>query len=202
MTQSIKPPSLREQQKANTRAELTRKGMELFLKQGFESTTIEQIVEPLGIAKRTFFRYFKTKEDVVFGFYEDKTPLLVEYLQNRPAQEDAYTAVCQTLAMHLELYDANPQQAWALVRLIQENPALAAKGFEKRSEREERFADALLQRSDAADASPIKARVIVGIAMLAWEQALKEWHRLGGKQDLRPIVERAFEMATPNEKAL
>ena len=198
----MKVLSLREKQKANTRTELTQKGMELFLKQGFDDTTIEQIVEPLGIAKRTFFRYFKTKEEIVFGFYEDKNPVLVEHLRGRPEQEDAYTAVCETLALHLELYDANPEQAWALVRLIQETPALESKGFEKRTERERLFADVLLERSKAPDDSTMNARVIVGIAMLAWEQALKEWYRISGKKNLRTIVKDAFQMAAPNEKSL
>ena len=193
MTEKV--PGLREQQKAATRNELTRMGVELFLKQGFVNTTIEQIVEPLGIAKRTFFRYFETKEDIVFAFYEDKTAVLVTALHSRPKEETPFKAVCEALSIQLQLYDTNPESAWALVRLIKENPALVGKGFEKRLAREQALADALVSREGVNAISSLKAQFIVGVASVAWMLALDEWYEQGGKTNLRSIVEKTFSMA-------
>ena len=89
---TAKISNLREQFKTNTRQELTRVGLQLFLQQGFASTTIEQIVAPLGISKRTFFRYFDTKEDLVFEWQKEMAPALVEGLHSRPGHETPFTA--------------------------------------------------------------------------------------------------------------
>ena len=48
-------------------AEITAIAMGLFLEQGFEQTTIDQIAAKAGISRRSFFRYFGTKEDIVLG---------------------------------------------------------------------------------------------------------------------------------------
>ncbi len=86
-TMTEKIIGLREKNRIATRSELSRFGIELFLKKGFANTTIDEIVEPLGIAKRTFFRYFDVKEDLVFAWYEDLTNDLVSELRQRPPQE-------------------------------------------------------------------------------------------------------------------
>lgn len=192
---TAKIAGLREQQKAATRAELYRFGFELFLKQGFADTTIEQIVEPLGIAKRTFFRYFATKEELVFAWYEDKTAELVAELKGRPRKEKPFTAVCETLASLLKRYDAAPEMAFALVRLLKDNPTLGGRSFEKQTVRERALAEALIEREGVAKLPALKARIVVGVVMTAFGAALDEWYASGGKADLRPIVETAFSMA-------
>ncbi|KPX51072.1 TetR family transcriptional regulator [Pseudomonas amygdali pv. hibisci] len=189
-----KTPGLRERHKQNTRAELSNFGLGLFLKQGFANTTIEQIVEPLGIARRTFFRYFKSKEELVFTWHEDKTVELVQELKARPAKESPLDTVCETLATTLKRYDANREMAFALVRLLKETPALLAKECEKRMDRELALAAALVEREGKRTLSPLKARIIVGAVTTAWTAALDEWYEGGGKADLRPIMAKAFSM--------
>ncbi|MXS21531.1 TetR family transcriptional regulator [Pseudomonas oryzihabitans] len=189
---TVKNPSLRERHKQSTRTDLSNFGLELFLKQGFASTTIEQIVEPLGIARRTFFRYFKTKEELVFAWHAEKTVELVEVLKGRPAKERPLEAVCETMATTLMRYDANPDLAFALVRLLKDTPALLAKECEKRMDRELALAAALVEREGKQGLSPLKARIIVGAVTSAWMAALDEWYADGGQADLRPIMASAF----------
>ncbi|HHA2279850.1 TetR/AcrR family transcriptional regulator [Enterobacter cloacae complex sp. P38RS] len=187
-----KTPNLRERRKQSTRTDLSNIGLELFLKQGFENTTIEQIVEPLGIARRTFFRYFKTKEELVFTWHAEKTIELIEVLKGRPAKESPLDAVSETIATTLIRYDANPDLAFALVRLLKETPALLAKECEKRMERELALTAALVERESKQGLSPLKARIIVGSVMSAWMAALDEWYADGGQANLRPIMTSAF----------
>jgi AcrR family transcriptional regulator len=184
--------SLRERNKATTRRELSRFGIELFLKNGFANTTIDEIVAPLGIAKRTFFRYFDVKEDLVFAWYEDLTVDLVNELNSRPRQEKPFEAVCNTLSSLLKMYDENTGRAMSLMRLSMETPSLIGKSFEKRVIWEKALAATLVEREGKKTMSPLMAQIIVGTAMAAFAAATGEWFANGGKAKLRPIVEKAF----------
>lgn len=77
-------PGLRERKKAKTRATIQACALRLFREQGYEATTIEQIIEAADVSETTFFRYFPAKEDVVLQ--DDYDPLLIEAFQAQPPQ--------------------------------------------------------------------------------------------------------------------
>lgn len=60
-------PGLRERKKARTKAAIQREAVRLFRAQGYTATTIEQIAEAAEVAPSTVFRYFATKQDLVFS---------------------------------------------------------------------------------------------------------------------------------------
>jgi AcrR family transcriptional regulator len=64
-------PGLRERKKLRTRAVLIDAAMDLCLKQGYESTTVEQIAATADVSPRTFSRYFPTKDAVFLTLIED-----------------------------------------------------------------------------------------------------------------------------------
>ncbi|GAA4102033.1 MULTISPECIES: mycofactocin system transcriptional regulator [Streptomyces] len=68
-----------------SRAELERLGFELFERKGFEDTTVDDIVAAAGIGRRTFFRYFASKNDLVWGDFEGQLDRLRELLAGVPA---------------------------------------------------------------------------------------------------------------------
>jgi AcrR family transcriptional regulator len=59
-------PGLRERKKARTKAAIQREAVRLFREQGYSGTTVEQIAEAAEVAPSTVFRYFPTKQDLVF----------------------------------------------------------------------------------------------------------------------------------------
>ena len=75
-------PSLRERKKAKTRAAIQEHALRLFMEQGYEQTTVEQIADAAEVSPSTFFRYFPTKEDVVM--YDAFDPLMVEAFRAQP----------------------------------------------------------------------------------------------------------------------
>ncbi|MFZ3565632.1 mycofactocin system transcriptional regulator [Streptomyces sp. BH097] len=58
--------------RATSRADLERIGFELFARKGFDATTVDDIAGAAGIARRTFFRYFASKNDLVWGDFEQQ----------------------------------------------------------------------------------------------------------------------------------
>jgi TetR/AcrR family transcriptional regulator, regulator of mycofactocin system len=58
--------------RATSRAALERLGFELFASRGFDETTVDDIAAAAGIGRRTFFRYFASKNDLVWGDFEEQ----------------------------------------------------------------------------------------------------------------------------------
>ena len=58
--------------RATSRAALERLGFELFARHGFDDTTVDHIAAAAGIGRRTFFRYFASKNDLVWGDFEEQ----------------------------------------------------------------------------------------------------------------------------------
>ncbi|MGB4248754.1 MAG: TetR family transcriptional regulator [Pseudohongiellaceae bacterium] len=196
---TAKITNLREQFKTTTRQELTRVGLELFLQQGFANTTIDQIVEPLGISKRTFFRYFATKEDLLLEWQTEMTPIFVDELNSRPREEAPFKAVSETLLSLASRINMNPELSFALMRLFKETPSLVGRDMERRMVWEKALAAALIDREGANIMPRLKARIIVGMAMTAWTAALDEWYAGEGKANLRPFMENAFSLVTDQQ---
>jgi AcrR family transcriptional regulator len=61
--------------------------LELFATQGYAETTIDQIAVEAGVGRRTIFRYFPTKEAMVFDHLRGGREFIIEQLQKRPESE-------------------------------------------------------------------------------------------------------------------
>lgn len=62
---------LRDRRKRETRRLVESVALDHFERQGFRHTTIDEIARGAGISARTFFRYYRSKEDVLFGWYSE-----------------------------------------------------------------------------------------------------------------------------------
>ena len=183
---------LREKRKRQLRRELSEQGLKLFTQKGFEETTIDEIVDPLAVSKRTFFRYFATKEDLVFAWYEELTGELVRAMEARPKAEAPFESVCETLLSLLHYYDENPKWALTMTRLAKATPALVGKSFEKRSIWERELAKVLGKRLPNTPTRELTARVTVAAALAAFTCGIDEWTDSRGKADVRACLDRAF----------
>ncbi|WP_225826958.1 TetR family transcriptional regulator [Streptomyces naphthomycinicus] len=92
-TQDEREPGRRDRKKAATRRDLLRSAARMFAERGYQETTVKDIAAAAGVTERTFFRYFPSKEDLVFAEILDFVPLLKEEIARRPADEPPYTAV-------------------------------------------------------------------------------------------------------------
>lgn len=83
MTTSPFPPGADvrwQRRKQRTRSTIEDTSLRLFADKGFDETTVDDLATAAGIGRRTFFRYYPSKNDVVFGDYDTRTRILRETL--------------------------------------------------------------------------------------------------------------------------
>lgn len=78
------PVGLRERKKARMRATIAAHAFRLFREQGYEATTVQQIIDEAEVSESTFFRYFPTKGDVVLT--DDLDPVFVDAFLSQPPE--------------------------------------------------------------------------------------------------------------------
>ncbi|GAA3395285.1 mycofactocin system transcriptional regulator [Cryptosporangium minutisporangium] len=96
---------------ATSHDELERIGLELFTTRGFDETTIDDIAATAGISRRTFFRYYTSKNDLVWGDFDTELARLRDRLAATPpevpmmaALREAVVAFNQVDAAHVALH--------------------------------------------------------------------------------------------------
>ncbi|GAA0429685.1 hypothetical protein Acor_40540 [Acrocarpospora corrugata] len=92
---------LRERKKQKTRLALIDAALDLFLEQGYEASTIDQIAANVEVSPRTFFRYFGSKEDVALALLADSQDIFLAELSARPESESPFVAMAQAMRLSL-----------------------------------------------------------------------------------------------------
>jgi AcrR family transcriptional regulator len=89
---------LRTKKKLMTYRALAGAARELTLERGLDAVTIEEITEAAGVSPRTFFNYFSCKEEAIVGAEPAVLEELAQEVEERPADEDPFTALLAVLA--------------------------------------------------------------------------------------------------------
>ncbi|MFF6999117.1 TetR family transcriptional regulator [Streptomyces sp. NPDC008313] len=162
-------PGLRERKKQRTRDALLRAALELFTTDGYDSTTVDEIAEAVGVSQRTFFRYFAGKEDAAFFVQRITESHFLAALRERPPHEAPLEAMRRAV---LESWDTIGEAIEAIIpielhmrtyQLIESTPTLLAAHLRRSAEMEEELARVIAQREGLdVDADP-RPRVAVAV---------------------------------------
>ncbi|TML19874.1 MAG: TetR family transcriptional regulator [Actinobacteria bacterium] len=116
--------SLRQRHTDRTRAAIAEAAMELFAERGFAATTVDDIAARADVAPRTFFRYFPTKESILFHDTETKLGMMREMLLARPIDEPAHLSLIAVFGALGEEFASDPAKSQFICRLATEEPKL------------------------------------------------------------------------------
>lgn len=186
---------LRARARRTMKAELASLAMELFAERGFDETTVEDIAHAAGLSKRSFFRYFPSKEDVVFGTVESMADEVADEVRGRPVDEPPWDCLHQVLRAWQQRILTSERQL-AELTLIEATPSLRARLSQKRDVMRAQVAEVLARRP-GAPLDVFTADVLTSAAAAALDAADREWLRSGGTADRGTLVDRAFTTLRP-----
>src|SRR2546430_17011111 len=91
---------LRERHRKRTAADLEEAALTLFAERGFDAVTIDDIPAAADVSRRTFFRYFASKQDVILPNHPPPLDDLHAALDRRPPDQPAFTALRHAIIAH------------------------------------------------------------------------------------------------------
>ncbi len=107
---------------AQFRLTVVDQALRLFAERGYEATTVDEIAVAAGISRRTFFRQFRSKEDVIFADHEFQLASAAEYLAG--VEGDPWDAVCEAVIGVFERFTQWRDIAARRYQVVRRVPAL------------------------------------------------------------------------------
>jgi AcrR family transcriptional regulator len=187
---SERPPGLRERKRRETSERIVEKGLKLFVRNGYEATTLDAIAAAAGISRRTFFYYFRSKEDVLLaardsGFREALRPAMLDESPDQPPLETVQKCLIK-LASRYET-----KESIVFDRLMESTDALRARKEAVFVETGQILFEAMCElwpspgRRDGL-------RLVAMVAMGTLRLALDKWKQNDAAQPLAHYVRQSF----------
>ena len=172
----------------DARVRLQEAALALYDERGFDETTVEEIAERAGLTKRTFFRHFADKREVLFGDGENLEGVFVTTVRSAPAAAHALDAVSLGLDVLAATFDAKGELVARRIRIVRASPELWERQLIKFASMAEAVARALRARGVGDPAAILAAES--GITAL--RIASDGWIRDTGKKPLRALIAEAL----------
>ena len=183
--------NLREHKKKLAREAIFSAAIELFMEKGFEATKVDEIAKKASVARRTFFRYFNTKEEVVVAWMDTASLQIQEKLIENLKTKTPFTALKLAILSQVKSFVADRDQAMVMSRLINETPSIRLLQADKHTRWEKSFAEIIAKKSTSAK-NPLKARIIAARAIDALSIAGEAWIESSFKADFMGILKKTF----------
>ncbi|GGK61045.1 TetR family transcriptional regulator [Streptomyces flaveus] len=164
----------------------------LFLERGYEQTTVDDIVALAGVGRRSFFRYFPSKEDVVFPDHERCLADMTEFLGRGGDEHDPVARVCDAARLVLRMYAENPTFSVQRYRLTKKVPGLRTYELSVVWRYERALAEYLRRRFAGQPDGTLRADVIAAAVVAAHNNGLRSWLRSDGESDASAEVDHAL----------
>jgi AcrR family transcriptional regulator len=182
------PVAIGERKRRAIRGELSEVALRLLTERDFDSLTIDQIADAAGISRRTFFRYFASKEDVVFAFLDQWAVRLAADIVARPAEENPVAAVQNSFRQLTAAYE---DRALALVRIVGQTPSLRAAERINREHLRMAVVNALATRLRTDAENDMRPQILATIAFAPLDAVMFAWFGRRSGEEVGHLLDEA-----------
>ena len=187
---SPKKEGRRERKRLETLRRIAETGLKLFIAHGYEGTTLEAIAEAAGISRRTFFYYFKSKEEVLLawqgsGFVEALRPAMLEESPHQAPLD----AVRHCLLKLISRYET--KESIIVDRLLRSTEALRARKQAVYVDMEQALLGAMCELWPEPKRRA-SLRIVAMVSIGAMRLAVETWRQENGKRSLAKYLRESF----------
>jgi AcrR family transcriptional regulator len=187
-------PGLRERRKALTAAELEAAAYRLFGERGFDNVTVDDIAAEADVSRRTFFRYFASKEDVLLADHFVQLARLREAMAARPPDEPIVTALRNALLSLTGDFEERKEKVILRGRLMRDTPSLQARSLVHQKLWEDAMQELVAARLGVDPVKDLRPGVVAAAALAAMRVAFTTWLTAGCKGDLIELITEALDL--------
>ncbi|HEX3272859.1 MAG TPA: TetR family transcriptional regulator [Ktedonobacterales bacterium] len=170
--------SLRERQKWVAQSSIEETALRLFLQQGYEHTSIQDIADAVKMSPRTFFRYFASKDEALLGPMRAAQQEALIALQRMAPTLTPHAALRAMLMLLARRYEEQRDKFVLRYQVVMQSPSIAALFLFTFVEAEPVISQALYTHLEAAT-DRNKIRFLVALHMAALRVAIEQWLESG-----------------------
>ena len=185
---------LRERRKRLTAAELEAAAYRLFGERGFEAVTVDDIAAEADVSRRTFFRYFASKEDVLLADHFVQLARLRDALAARPADEPVVTALRHALLSLTSDFEQRKEMVVLRARLMRETPSLQARSLVHQKLWEDAMQEMVAERLGVDPTTDLRPGVVAAATLAAMRVAFTNWLTAGCDGDVIKLTAEALDL--------
>jgi AcrR family transcriptional regulator len=188
--------SLVARRQRRIRQELALTALELFTEQGYDETTVEEIVDRVEISMSTFYRFFPSKSDLVLELHRIGSKDLIDALTERPPEESLADALAAAI---VEQRDELEQDLVALRhfhQLLAKNPELRGRLLAEQYDLRDAMAAAIAPRLGTAP-EDLRSQVVATCILSTTHVALDRWSTCSAGERPVELVLTAYRALAP-----
>jgi AcrR family transcriptional regulator len=167
-----------------TEERLEKAALELFYEHGYDSVTVTQIAERAGVVRRSFFRYFPDKREVLFAGSEKLPPAIAEAVLAASKSTPPLSAVLEAMTEVGTLLTQHIKDAAKRRTIIDASTELQEREQAKLAAVTAAISEALAKRHVA----PQDAKMVAEIGTIVFQNAFAQWVAARGKKDFGSCI--------------
>ena len=181
---------LRQRKRRETLQRITDVGICLFIEKGYEATTLDEIASAAGISRRTFFYYFKSKDEILLSLQSGLGDMIVDALRATPQDKRPLEAIREAILKVCALMPGDDMIA--IDRLMRSSDAVQARKQASYVQQEKTLFEALRERWPEP-ARETGLRLVAMLAIGAVRLSFEAFNQQGGKRPIAELLNEAFD---------
>jgi AcrR family transcriptional regulator len=168
---------------------LTQAAFELFGERGYDATTVADIAERAGLTRRTFFRYFADKREVLFAGSLQLHDLFVTSVASAPADASPFDTVAVALDAVAATFEERRAFAARRAQIIASTPELQERELIKLASLAAAVAQALRDRGVGEPAASLTGQTAIAVFHVAFGR----WMAAGNDRDFAQLIRESLD---------
>lgn len=181
----LQPQGLRQRKKLKTQKMLEQVAEKLFLARGYDETTVDDIADYAEVSRRTVFRYYQSKDDIVFSLAGISSEWLGELVRTQPSDLSDWNCVCEAIHTLIRRFEENGDRSYRLFLLIEGSPSLRSRSIAVADEWAQAMGEALVTRHLRPSKSVrLRCALLARIVVQVFRTSMQAW---AAQENARPL---------------